>query len=54
MKIEDYTDLFFQKADFGYQDTQKISLKSYPPELRLLLECDLSYYIIPFPDNKLV
>ena len=44
MEFEDYTDALFQNGDFGYQDTQKISLKSHPPELSLFLEGDLSLY----------
>jgi cellulose synthase/poly-beta-1,6-N-acetylglucosamine synthase-like glycosyltransferase len=45
MIIEDYTDLFFNKYGLGYQDIQKINLKSYPPDLSLFLKDDFNFYI---------
>ena len=45
MIIEDYTDLLSHSSSLGYQDTQKISLKIYSPDLSLFLEEDLRLYI---------
>ena len=45
MIIEDYTDLLSHICSLGYQDTQKISLKIYSPDLSLFLEEDLRLYI---------
>ena len=45
MIIEDYTDLLSHSCSLGYQDTQKISLKIYSPDLSLFLEEDLRLYI---------
>ena len=51
MIIEDYTDLLSHICSLGYQDTQKISLKIYSPDLSLFLEEDLRLYIYSLEGN---
>ena len=51
MIIEDYTDLLSHSCSLGYQDTQKISLKIYSPDLSLFLEEDLRLYIYSLEGN---